>query len=89
MKKIYECGKCASRCAIVCNECTYVASPDGSESKPRYYVEYNNIFKKEPSQAVNELADFLLSQIEIGEALPIAAVMEYNRRVESNKENAP
>lgn len=82
---MFECKRCANRRSPLCEICTQVTSPDGTEHKPKFYVEFNDVVGKttqelgERGQSCREMLERYLSN---GMALPVALVMEYNKFAE-------
>ena len=39
MENNYDCERCASRCAVLCDQCRIVILPDGAGKTPSLYVD--------------------------------------------------
>ena len=88
---MFECKRCANRRSPLCETCSQVTSPDGTEHKPKYYVEFTGVtrmtvddaprrpFKRERGEAYARMLEEYLRE---GSPIPIALVMEYNRHAE-------
>ena len=87
MDKKYDCAGCANRRSPLCELCTQVTAPDGTESKPKYYIELEAVVplfaKRELSDRGEECALMIEKHLNARCALPVSLVMEYNSHVES------
>lgn len=86
---MFECTRCANRRSPLCELCSQVTSPDGTEHKPKFYIEFASEsgkydadarpFKNERGEACAQRLERYLRE---GSPLPIALVMEYNKFAE-------
>ena len=90
-EKHYECKRCANRGSPLCELCSSITSPGGRERKPKYYVEFTGVtprFKNnELSKRGIECRRMLEEYIYLGEPLPVALVVEYNKLVEDSRDS--
>ena len=88
---MFECKECANRGSVLCELCTTITHPDGEESKPNYYIEFNSVVPFDAKRDLQGRGENIAVALEIylraGWALPVSMVMEYNRRVEEKREN--
>ena len=88
--KVYSCYECANRKSPLCDSCTHISSPDGSESKPKYYIHYDGSmpcgqYRRLEGRA-ETCAELLELYLRTGWPLPVAIVMEYNGHIEKKRE---
>lgn len=83
---MFECTRCANRRSPLCELCSQVTSPDGTEHKPKYYIEFEKVMplsaKRELNERGEECAEMLEMYLNHGWPLPVSLVMEYNAHVE-------
>lgn len=83
---MFECKNCANRGSPLCELCTQVTSPDGTEHKPKYYVYFNSVIpfsaKRQMEGRGEHIAKALEMYLRAGWPLPVSLVMEYNRHTE-------
>jgi hypothetical protein len=88
--KVYSCDSCANRKSPLCELCTSVTSPDGSMSKPKYYVEFCSALPMGVTRRLRgrgaACAYILEKYLYAGWPLPVGIVMEYNGHVEKQRE---
>ncbi len=83
----YPCEACANRCPVMCDGCTIIASPSGKERRPSRFLRLKmRIYFSGTRGHTAVLKDELAELIRLNAPLPLALVMEYNRRVEPGDE---
>lgn len=88
---MFECTRCANRRSPLCELCSQVTSPGGTEHKPKYFVEFTGAtrmwaegeprrpFESERGEACAKMLEEYLRE---GSPIPVALVMEYNKFAE-------
>lgn len=84
--KIYDCARCANKRTPMCTACSVVTAPDGTRSKPKYFVglsdEEIHVIEESGDDMLEDLALYIVRSIELGVPIPVALVMLWNRKVE-------
>lgn len=88
---MFECTRCANRRSPLCELCTQVTAPDGTESKPKYYIYYDGSMPAGQYRRLTGRAETCAELLELylrsGWPLPVGIVMEYNSHVEKKRES--
>ena len=83
---MFECNNCANRHSPLCELCTQVTAPDGTEHKPKYFITLTEFmpsgqFRRLEGRA-ETCAELLELYVRSGWPLPVGIVMEYNGHIE-------
>ena len=86
-----HCATCASRCPEMCERCTYVEAPDGSQSKPTNYVYFDGISDllhkvRKIDTKKGRYAKLIELYVKRGSAVPLRLVLAYNRCTENMRD---
>ena len=69
---IYDCKECANQATLICNVCSTITKPSGTETRPTQFV------KLKPFSKAEKNAVTLKAYLDKGKPLPLAIVLEYN-----------
>lgn len=87
---MFECTRCANRRTPLCELCTQVTAPDGTESKPKYFITLTEFMPSGQYRRLEGRAETCAELLELylrtGWPLPVAIVMEYNGHIEKKRE---
>ncbi|MBE6547938.1 MAG: hypothetical protein E7667_03545 [Ruminococcaceae bacterium] len=88
--KIYDCARCANKRTPMCTACSVVTAPDGTQSKPKYFVRLSDeeirvIGASEGNDLSADLALYIRTAVEKGVPIPLALVMIWNRQKETQQ----
>ena len=86
MNMNYPCGDCVNRHSPLCNNCTVITHPDGTQTKPSYFVAHTpiDLASLEGITDRNEwLKAYVLTHVGQGVPVPISIVIKYNEAFEA------
>lgn len=87
---MFECSNCANRHSPLCELCTQVTAPDGTESKPKYFITLTEFMPSGQYRRLEGRAETCAQLLELyvrsGWPLPVGIVMEYNGHIEKLRE---
>ena len=87
---MFECNNCANRRSPLCELCTQVTAPDGTESKPKYFITLTEFMPCGQYRRLERRAETCAQLLELyvrsGWPLPVGIVMEYNGHIEKLRE---
>lgn len=88
MEKQYDCKECANAATPICERCVYITRPDGSVTKPTWFIKtqpaelIENMTEEEKQEAGvaedTDLAVRIMACIVSETAIPLRYVMRYN-----------
>jgi RNA polymerase subunit RPABC4/transcription elongation factor Spt4 len=86
MMKKHTCDKCVNRYTPLCDACTVIKHPDGTETKPSYFVRHTEI----DLSALDDIHDrpewlkaYVLTHVALGVPVPTSIVLKYNAMFEA------
>ena len=87
---MFECSNCANRHSPLCELCTQVTAPDGTESKPKYFITLTEFWPCGQYRRLEGRAETCAQLLELyvrsGWPLPVGIVVEYNGHIEKLRE---